>query len=82
MGGGSTELFLDYVQQEDLCSLTNIGQSPYNQGRERPNGLFWHHTPTGQAEIFLKIYNVNMLFWLTVQRRAARQSPELEHLWN
>lgn len=52
MGGGSTELFLDYVQQEDLCSLTNIGQSPYNQGHERPNGLFWHHTPTGQAEIF------------------------------
>lgn len=78
--GESRKPLHDYVQ--DLCSLTNIGQCPYNEGHERPNGLFWHHTPTGQMEI-LNIYNANMLlFWLTVQTGAAGQPPELERLWH
>lgn len=51
--GESRKPLHDYVQ--DLRSLTNVGQCPYNEGHERPNGSFWHHTLTGQMEILKNI---------------------------
>lgn len=50
-GWKSREELHDYVEEEELRSLTNIGPFVIKAMRGQM-GLFWHHTPTGQVRDF------------------------------